>query len=337
MAEESYILFYSTDCRFSNKFMRLLQKFPEVNSKFQKYAIESLQQLPAGLRNVPTIMEMHTQKMYDCQQAFDWLESKVKNSFEASMDISGKGDNSLGMSFISKDEKNYSKDYSVLGNEMYNGTAIDPKMFDGDGKPLRRGPQNQSNVMPVSPTHMTEQQFQQMNQAMNQQVGMDMDNSVLDANSAQAEIQRRQQMNLPPIQRNDQAFNQNINQQVGGGGISQQDFQSYQQQFQQQFGSGGGGGQFGGGGGGVGGPPLPAALQPIDVSKSSSNLEQAANELMNRRNSEVPQPMKRMGDGNSVGGRPSPMGMGGGGNQDMTNLNAGMMNSRNMQYNPNVF
>jgi len=316
MSDESYVLFYSVNCRFSNKLMRLLQKFPEVNSKFQKYAIENIQQLPPGLTSVPTVMEMQTRKMFSSQQSFDWLENKVKNSFEASMDISGKGEfNSLGMSFINNDERNYSKDYSVLGNEKNNGTSIDINQFDGDGKPLRRGPQNQSNVMPVSQPQVSQQQFQQMNEAMNQQVGIDMDSRKLDANSAQAEIQRRQQMNMPKIQRNDQAFGQNINQQVGGGGISQQAFQNYQQQFQQQMNGGNSGGQFRGGGGGGGSPELPPALQPIDVTKNNNNLEQAANALMQQRTNEVPQPMNRAGAGNA------PSGMGGG----------------NQGYNPSVF
>jgi hypothetical protein len=305
MSEDSYILFYSVNCRYSNKFMRLLQKFPEVNSRFQKYAIESIQQLPPGLSSVPTIMEMKTRKMYASQQAFDWLENKVKNSFEASMDISGKGDNSLGMAFIDSDERNYSKDYCVLGNEMRNGTSIDVNQFDGDGKPLRRGPQNQSNVMPVSPSQISQEQFQQMNEAMNQQIGVDTDNSVLNAAQAKAEILQRQQMNMPAIQKNEQAFNQNTNQQVGEGAISQKAFQNYQQQFQQQIG-GNGGNQFSGGGVA---PELPPALQPIDVSKSNNNLDQAARSLMQQRSSEISQPMHRMGN---PGGGNIPGGGGGG-------------------------
>lgn len=310
---EHYILFYSVNCRFSNKFIRLLQKYPEVNSKFEKYALESLQQLPSGLTSVPTVMDMSSRKMFASQQAFDWLEHKVKNSFEASMDISGKGDNSLAMSFISQDEKNYSKDYSVLGNEMNNGTCIDPNQFDENGKPRHRGPQNQSNVMPVSPPQMTEQQFRQMNEAMNQQIGADMNNNLpLDAAMAQ-----RQAMGLPNIQKDERMFQQNVNQSAGGGGISQQQFQNYQQQFQKQM-----NGQFNGNGNA---PQLPPQLQPINVSKSGNNLEMAANNLLQQRNQEVPQPMQRAGGGNSMGGNFGSSGMSYG-NQ-----------GRTPNYNPNVF
>ena len=291
----SFVLFYSLNCRYCAKFINVLKKYPEINSEFQKYAIESLQQLPQGLAAVPTVMDKSKGKMFAAQQAFDWLENKVKNSFEASMDISGKSGNNAEFSFIEKDEKNFSGKFAVLGQEQNNGTNINPSHFDSQtGKPLHSAPAQQ--FVPPTPQQMTQQQFEQMNSQMNNQMGSNMESTNVPLETA---MNQRQETGTPQIQRNDAAFNSSVNQSVQDSGVSNQAFKNYQNKFNQfqtqQFnGQGQNGNEQENNG-----PALPPQLQPISVSQQSTGVN--LDDVMARRNMEVPQPRGAQGGGNSFG------------------------------------
>jgi hypothetical protein len=279
----SFVLFYSINCRYSTKFLNVLKKYPEINSEFQKYAIESLQQFPAGLTSVPTIMDKSQGKMFSSQQAFDWLEDKVKNSFEASMDISGKSGNNTEFSFIGANEKNFSGDFSVLGNEDNNGTNINPTHFDSQtGKPLNQTSSNQQQRY-VPQQELSPEQFKQMNDQRNQQMSNNTNNngSIQSALDQRALMEQQQQ----PIQRNAAAFNAAVNQNANQGNVSMEQFNQYNSQNQfdtQQFNNNQGGNNNGG--------QLPPGLQPISVSRQSNSVDMES--IMSQRNMDVPQPRK---------------------------------------------
>lgn len=255
----SYILFYSVRCNNSNKMINLLQKYPEINSEFQKYAIESMNQFPPGLTHVPAIMERDTGRLFMSQQAFEWLENKVKNSFEASPDITSDGFSDF--SFIQKDEKNFSGKFSSAAGDPNSGLNINPDDFDSQtGKPLHSAPI--SRDVDISVPQMTKQEFEQWNQQKNQQIGGGF-NANIPIDQA---MSQRQNMSWEP------------NNGGGGGGFQQ-----------------GGGGQQGGGNGN---PPLPPALQPISVSKSNNNGGSInLDRIMQQRTQEVPQAPQPQGGG----------------------------------------
>jgi len=301
-----FILFYSINCRFSTKFIEILQKFPEINSDFQKYPIESMNgNYPSGLTTVPTVLENETGHMYASQGAFDWLKNKIRNSFKPSNDITGKSDGGAEFSFINGIDETYlsglfssvdynalkSEDNSVSAFDNNNGTKINPHNFDSNGKPIQQQQQQQQFAVQHSP-QLTPSQFKQMNEQMNntknQIYGVNNNNNV----PISLAVQQRQAMNVPNIQKNDQLFQQNVNQQINKQPISNQQFQQMNQMYNQQIGN-----NFNQGQGQA--PPLPDALKPIDVSRQSANYNLDA--VLQQRNSEVPQPPNRMGGGHGGG------------------------------------
>lgn len=174
-----YILFYSVNCRYSHKIQQILQRNPELNVEFQKYAIETLKPIPQGLREVPTIMEKESGQVYSGQQAFDWLQTKLKNNFVSGPNISSKhGIEANGFSFINSDDKEYSSMYSSIGGDSNNGANINPLDFDQKtGQPKGRS-------MPVGasmdiPKTMSESEFKKYNEVLNKQISMG--NSVADS------------------------------------------------------------------------------------------------------------------------------------------------------------
>lgn len=103
---EQYILFFTRGCGYCEKFIKILQDYPDLNVLFKKLAIEDLPRIPPQLREVPAIVVNDT-NLLQSQQAFDWLKEKVKDSFGAGPEINPKGGfQDLGFSYLDNSSDN---------------------------------------------------------------------------------------------------------------------------------------------------------------------------------------------------------------------------------------
>lgn len=129
-----FLLFYSNNCKFSQKFLKLLEQFPELDASFKKLDIETLNSLPNRLTEVPGIV-INKNNLLQGQQAFDWLQEKVKDSFSAGPELDNKGgfqDNNF--SFIDNSSiKEIPTNYSNLrNNKKMSRQDVKKKEFDSD-------------------------------------------------------------------------------------------------------------------------------------------------------------------------------------------------------------
>jgi hypothetical protein len=99
--KEKHILFYSRECQYSNKIIKRIQEYPELNVIFRKLSVEDIVnqggRLPNNLQAVPAVL-IDGQQLIQGQQAFSWLQTEVK-SFLTGQGISA-GNEDLGYSFV---------------------------------------------------------------------------------------------------------------------------------------------------------------------------------------------------------------------------------------------
>lgn len=86
----NYILFYSRKCVYSKKIICILNDYPVLNSLFDKIAIEDVQNFPRTLKEVPAIA-INNHQLLQGQEAFNWMEEKVKDSFSSGPEFEKKG------------------------------------------------------------------------------------------------------------------------------------------------------------------------------------------------------------------------------------------------------
>jgi len=128
--ESIHLLFYSKDCEYSDKFNNILKQFPLVNVLFKKHAIEDLQQLPSSLEQVPSIV-INGEHLLGGQEAFNWLETQVKDSFTSGPALDKKSGYSSELG------------YSSFGNETY--SDLDTKLFSSINQPAPESIKLQDN------------------------------------------------------------------------------------------------------------------------------------------------------------------------------------------------
>jgi hypothetical protein len=131
--KEEFILFYSNNCGFSNKFIKLLQEYPELNSCFKRMEIEKMDpyKIPPELTYTPCVI-VGGRKLIMGDQAFKWLQSNVSEYISTcTKNLASKGNISENFAFVGEPE-----DYNGLakyGNEnANNGTSIKPPHKNND-------------------------------------------------------------------------------------------------------------------------------------------------------------------------------------------------------------
>tara|TARA_B110000211_G_C13993277_1_gene515036 strand:+ start:535 stop:1197 length:663 start_codon:yes stop_codon:yes gene_type:complete len=131
---ENFILFYSQRCGQCQKFIKLLQDYPHINTCFQKLEVEELQKtgkLPPQLTHIPGVIEGNQLLMGP--NSFEWLKDKCKKNVGHAPLI----DNKHGLSgvsqfsFVGNSNDDYSPGFATYGKETENnGSNIDPSDFD---------------------------------------------------------------------------------------------------------------------------------------------------------------------------------------------------------------
>lgn len=142
--EQQYVLFYSNKCAESQKFIKLLQEYPDVNSNFKKIEISQLsrQQIPPQLKFVPGVVS-NNQLMMGAN-AFKWLKETASKCLVPGPELNSKGGfHTTGFSFIGDEDSNFNPNYSPWGGDNNNGSMVDPNKFDQkSGKPKEQETDN---------------------------------------------------------------------------------------------------------------------------------------------------------------------------------------------------
>lgn len=162
-SSQKHLLFYSNKCQFSEKFLKLLNQFGTINKLFKKHAIENLNNLPQSLTQVPAIV-IDGKSLLEGQEAFNWLQNEVKNSFSAGPQLDNKmGYQDLEYSYIGNSENDSlnTKSFSSitnnnnLSNSNENKARIEQKNMSSKenkmNQMLEDYQRNRDQVLPAKP------------------------------------------------------------------------------------------------------------------------------------------------------------------------------------------
>jgi hypothetical protein len=106
-----FVAFVSMNCKYCNNFITKLKPKPELLKKFNIVNIDSLEQIPDEVDEVPCVYDGKT--LYKGKEAFKWLNEKLSECLSAAND-------GCSYSFIDGNEEQVFNSYSFL--EQKNGS-----------------------------------------------------------------------------------------------------------------------------------------------------------------------------------------------------------------------
>jgi hypothetical protein len=106
-----FVLFISSDCVFSTRFLGKLKTKPDLLKKFNVVNIDQLREIPDEVEETPFVYD--GKKIYQGKPAFEWLNEKMSDFLDAAND-------GLSYSFLEGQEEQVFGGYSLL--EQKNGS-----------------------------------------------------------------------------------------------------------------------------------------------------------------------------------------------------------------------